>query len=46
MNAVDGLLLVELDDDDLETELRIEDERHREVILAWVLALNRNSKSA
>jgi len=32
-NAVDGLLLVELTDDDLLTELRIEDELHRSLIL-------------
>lgn len=43
-NAVDGLLLVELDDDDLETELRIEDQRHRDVILAWIRALKRKGE--
>jgi len=32
-NSVDGLLLVELGDDDLESELRIDDELHRSLIV-------------
>jgi len=35
-NSVDGMLLLELDDDDLEHSLRVEDRAHRDTILGAV----------